>query len=141
MNDRRPEIVVINSQSLQDEVNSKLPSQRGFGSELMATNVITPIIDLTEATGGGAVATDLLRAVSFGSQTAFNIDSTTTVIANTVGFFRIFGVVNVFTSSSTSFASFSLTDGVSIKTILKFQSGLAIPSYDFVVFLGAGSRS
>ena len=75
-NDSTPEIVVINSQTLQDEVNTKLPSQRGFGSELMATNVITPIIDLTEATGGGAVSTDLLRAIAFGSQTAFNIDST-----------------------------------------------------------------
>ena len=42
-----PEIITVNSEALQTTIRDLLPSQNGFGSELQASNVITPIIDLT----------------------------------------------------------------------------------------------
>ena len=44
-----PEIITVNSEALQTQIRDLLPSQNGFGSELQASNVITPIIDLTAA--------------------------------------------------------------------------------------------
>ena len=66
-----PEIITVNSEALETQIRDLLPSQNGFGSELQASNVITPIIDLTAAAEGSGLATDLARAIAFGSQTAF----------------------------------------------------------------------
>jgi len=86
-----PEIITVNSESLQTQIRDLLPSQNGFGSELQASNVITPVIDLTSAAEGSGLPLDLARALAFGSQTAFNIINTTTTIANSPGFYRVYG--------------------------------------------------
>ena len=145
-NDSAPEIIVVNSQTLQDEINTKLPSQRGFGSELMASNVIQPIIDLTEASGGGAVATDLLRALSFGSQTTYEVENATTTVANTVGFWRVFGTMSLKTNNTTLSAEIILNDGSTDKAIFGFDNNgflttnrFDFEQYDFIVFLAAGA--
>ena len=54
-----PEIITVNSEALQTQIRDLLPSQAGFGSELQATNVITPIIDLTSAAEGSGLPVDL----------------------------------------------------------------------------------
>jgi len=50
----QPEIITVNSEELQTQIRDLLPSQNGFGSELQASNVITPIIDLTAAAEGSS---------------------------------------------------------------------------------------
>ena len=40
------EIIRITSEALQATIRRLLPSQTGFGDDLQATNLITPIIDL-----------------------------------------------------------------------------------------------
>lgn len=85
-----PEIITVNSEALETQIRDLLPSQNGFGSELQASNIITPIIDLTSAAEGSGLPFDLRTALAFGSQTAFDIANTTTVIANSPGFYRIF---------------------------------------------------
>jgi hypothetical protein len=45
----QPEIITVNSEDLQTQIRDLLPSQNGFGSELQASNVIFPIIDLTRS--------------------------------------------------------------------------------------------
>lgn len=140
-----PEIITVNSEALQTQIRDLLPSQNGFGSELQASNVITPVIDLTRAAEGSTTPEILQTALAFGSQTAFEVTNTTTVLANIPGFYRIFGVVTQPTSASVATAgSFTLSDGVSTKTIWK-QSTPAIYAnvwinidFDFVVFLAAG---
>ena len=61
-NDSVPEIITVNSEQLQTTIRNLLPSQAGFGSELQASNVITPIIDLTASAEGSSTPEFLQRA-------------------------------------------------------------------------------
>ena len=98
----QPEIITVNSEVLQTQIRDLLPSQNGFGSELQASNVITPIIDLTSAAEGSGLPLALQNAIAFGSQTAFEGNNTPAVIANSPGFYRIFGVASVVTASGSA---------------------------------------
>ena len=139
-----PEIITVNSEDLQSTIRDLLPSQNGFGSELQASNVITPIIDLTATAEGSVLRSDLQTAVAFGSQTAFNITNTTTTIANSPGFYRLFGVSNVGTKSGIDSNTFELTDGVTTKVIWRHTDRTSntgnnsAVEFDFVVWLAAG---
>jgi len=138
-----PEIITVNSEELQTQIRDLLPSQNGFGSELQATNVITPIIDLTAAAEGSGLATDLARAVAFGSQTAIQVINTQTTLANSPGFYRIFGVSNLGSASSgTRSTDFRLTDGVASKIIWSHDNQAnnvaSALQVDFIVWLAAG---
>lgn len=111
----------------------------------MAQNVIVPIIDLTSAAEGSSVPQYLQTALAFGSQTAFDVNNTTATIVNTTGFYRIFGVAQMYTSTGTTRSgSFSLTDGISSKKIYEIDQLSAGTQdaeqnfYDFVVFLASG---
>lgn len=145
MNDSVPEIITVNSEELQALIRDLLPSQNGFGSELQASNVITPIIDLTATAEGSSLRSDLQTALSFGSQTAFNITNATTVIANSTGFWRLFGMTyNTNRGVAGSNVGFSMSDGSSSKTIwsntmvsASTDASNAI-QFDFIVFLPAG---
>ena len=134
-----PEIITVNSEQLQTVIRDLLPSQNGFGSELQASNVITPIIDLTAAAEGSALPFDLQSAQSFGSQTAFNVNNTTTTLANSPGFWRIQG--NVFMGAGGG-CSFNVTDGLSSKLLYNYvmsagSTGFNVP-FDYLIFLASG---
>jgi len=140
-----PEIITVNSELLQTQIRDLLPSQNGFGSELQASNVITPIIDLTSAAEGSSVPEILQNALAFGSQTAFSARNATVVIANEVGFYRIFANLTVRgDTSGNTFGLISMTDGASTKTIWScvVDTGSALDTansnLDFVVWLAAG---
>ena len=139
-----PEVITVNSEALQTQIRDLLPSQNGFGSELQATNIIVPIIDLTRAAEGSVLPYALQTAVSFGSQTAFNTGGTTDVIENGTGFYRIFGTASLVQSNSQQSAAFSMTDGASTKIIWDLDVPIsaggfstAVP-FDFIVFNAAG---
>jgi hypothetical protein len=86
-----PEITTITSESLQAEVRRLLPSQRGFGTDLEAQNVIVPIVDLTPTAEGSALREDLQTAASFGGLTQKirdNQASGNTTVISTPGFFK-----------------------------------------------------
>ena len=140
-NNNVPEITSVTSETLQAQIRQLLPSQQGFGNDLMAQNVIVPIIDLTAAAEGSIIGSNLQTAIAFGSQTAFDVTNTTTVIANTTGFWRIFGTYNIFENGST--AGFSMSDGLSTKTVwnqrtISGNSTGFYGDYDFIVFLASG---
>ena len=82
------QITSITSEALQATIRRLLPSQQGFGEDLQATNVITPIIDLTPSAEGSEIRADLQRSFSFGSITSFGAKNQTAVIASTPGFYR-----------------------------------------------------
>lgn len=139
------QITSVTSEALQRKVRELLPSQRGFGEDLQAQNVIVPIIDLTRSAEGSELPDYLQNAVAFGSQTAFSIGNTTSVIVNNTGFYRIFGMSNAKnTSSATGTTFFSLSDGLSTKTIWQHSAinstteNVSCIQYDFVVFLASG---
>jgi len=138
-------ISTVTSEALQLKLRQLLPSQQGFGTDLSASDTIIPVIDLTGAAEGSDVPQNLQTAVAFGSQTAFNITNTTTVISNTTGFYRIFGTASLYMDGSLQGGcSFSMTDGATVTTIWSAVSGSTgtasfnnVP-FDFVAFLSAG---
>ena len=139
-----PEIITVNSEALQTQIRDLLPSQNGFGSELQASNVITPIIDLTATAEGSSLPTNLQTALAFGSQTAFNVANATTTLVNSPGFYRCYGVANDEAGGSNRTATFQLDDGLSQKIIWQMRrdaSGVDHQfslDFDFIVFLAAG---
>jgi len=130
---------------LQAQVRNLLPSQQGFGTDLMAQNVIVPVIDLTSAAEGSTVPQNLQTAFAFGSQTAFDVSNATTTIINNTGFYRVFGSINCRTlTSGTQIAKFDMSDGLSTKSLIKYTFAATNTEshdtelYDFIVFLKSG---
>ena len=140
-----PEIITVNSEALEASIRDLLPSQSGFGSELQASNVIMPIIDLTPTAEGSVLRSDLQTALSFDDITAFEANNNTVVVANNAGFVRVFACASGMNdSSSATSVSLQITDGSSTKIIWEQvyrnnadQFGLS-NTLDFVVFLRAG---
>ena len=139
------QITTVTSEALQAEIRRLLPSQQGFGEDLQASNVITPIIDLTGAADGSSIGTNLQTALAFGSQTTFDVTNTTTVILNTGGFYRI--TANMFATAAVANTlrfGFTMTDGSTTKNIYTIMLGAGfnatsiIPNVDLVVFLRSG---
>ena len=140
-----PEIITVNSEALQTQIRDLLPSQNGFGSELQASNVITPIIDLTAAAEGSGLPDYLQTAMAFGSQTPFSVTNTTTTLINAPGFYRIQGVSSVEQGGGTVQNQLNLSDGFSNKTVWAHivpgstsSDSFANVSFDLIMFLRAG---
>ena len=140
-----PEIITVNSEALEAQVRDLLPSQNGFGSELQASNVIMPVIDLTATAEGSGLDVSLQQSMAHGSITAFDVENTTTTLITNTGFFRVFGAVGILSNNSAArLASFAITDGATPKKVIEFGGkiltagiGLAY-EFDFIVFLRAG---
>jgi len=134
-----PEIITVNSEALQTQIRDLLPSQNGFGSELQATNVITPIIDLTAAAEGSALPEYLQTSINFGGATAFRTVNTTDVIANSPGFYRVIGTATV---AGSVVAAFDMSDGLSTKRVWGSEGQLSSDKtgiyIDLVFWLDAG---
>jgi len=139
-----PEIITVNSEALQTQIRDLLPSQNGFGSELQASNVITPIIDLTAAAEGSGLPVELQNALAFGSQTAFSASNATDVIANSPGFYRIIGNSSLQNGAGDVTNSITMTDGLSVKTVYAHfakavgTATIMTENFDFIVWLAAG---
>ena len=132
-----PEVITVNSEPLQTLIRDLLPSQNGFGSALQASNVITPIIDLTATAEGSTLRSDLQSALAHGSQTVFDVSSGTTTVANTAGFYRITGNANVGAGSTSQQGTIAINDGATTKVVAQYSQPGCIP-FDFVVWLSPG---
>jgi len=138
------QVKTITSESLEASYRNLTPSQSGFTEDLMASNTIIPVIDLTSAAEGSSVAENLQTALAYGSQTSFDVTNTTTNLANNAGFWRIIGsAFSTSASASTLRAGFAISDGLSSKDILKYRlegaiSASVVVPFDFVVFLRSG---
>lgn len=120
-----PEITTITSESLQAEIRRLLPSQRGFGQDLEAQNVIVPIIDLTPTAEGSALRADLQSAPSFGAITSDQqIGDGTTSVLGTPGFYSYNVSVMLHTDTNVSDRSVSVTlsNGLANKDLHKIST-------------------
>ena len=72
----------ITSEAIEAAYRALTPSQDGFTEDLMASNTIIPVLDLTSSAEGTTIGQNLQTALAFGSQTAFEINNTTTALAN-----------------------------------------------------------
>ena len=132
------------SEQLQATIRRLLPSQQGFTEDLQASNVITPIIDLTPSAEGSALDTDLARSLAFGSQTAFDFNGSTGVVINNTGFYRIVGTSTINNQTTARANTITMSDGLSTKTVWKHgntgggSNDRTTVDIDLVVFLSSG---
>jgi hypothetical protein len=139
------QVVSITSEALQATIRNLLPSQQGFGEDLQASNVITPIIDLTPTAEGSILREDLQTAFGFGL-THTQTSNGTATLASTPGFYRVFGNLHYRGSATNEEGSIQINDGASDKVVFEVNAlgsgGADIASrivpYDFNCFLRAG---
>lgn len=130
------QIVPVTSEALEAQIRELLPSQRGFGEDLQASNVIMPTIDLTAAAQGTTTPEILQTALAFGSQNTFNLSGSSGTMVSGTGFWRVTFNINAGDIGATNI---SLTDGLSTKIIL--ASGTAFNGvfyHDLIIFLASG---
>lgn len=138
------QVTTVTSESLQAKVRQLLPSQQGFGEDLQASNVILPIIDLTETASGSVLRQDLQRASGL-TDTSFRVTNTTSTLVSGTGFYLINYNITVRSATSTArSANISITDGLTTKKLLEVESGAGVAGGiyqsigDIVVFLRSG---
>jgi hypothetical protein len=141
-----PEITPITSEALQATVRRLLPSQRGFGDDLQATNLIQPIIDLTPTAEGSVLPTQLQNAMAFNSQTAVAASNGEVAVASAPGFYRLQGTATVIGDATTQReVEFKMTDGLSVKIVwaLRYHTaaGQVSESCDLYFYLDAGESA
>jgi len=138
------QVTTVTSEALQAKVRQLLPSQQGFGEDLQASNVILPIIDLTETASGSLLRQDLQIASGL-TDTSFTVTNATSTLVTGTGFYLINYYLMVRSATSVARdADISVTDGSSTKKIIQVASGAGISGgiYDnsgsVVIFLRSG---
>jgi len=120
------EVIPVVSDELQATIRRLLPSQRGFGEDLQASNVILPIIDLTATASGSNVPAYLTNALSFGSATTFVANGSSVALAATTGFWQVTYTSSVaYTTAGTVQNRFQITNGLTTKDIWYHRCGPA----------------
>ena len=114
-----PEIITVNSEELQTQIRDLLPSQNGFGSELQASNVITPIIDLTRAAEGSTTPVQLQEALSFTDVTVNTFQNNSGTCINQAGFWLVEYQCSL--SALNARGRLQLDDGLAQKTIVDLR--------------------
>ena len=139
------QITNVTSESLQARVRSLLPSQQGFGEDLQASNVILPVIDLTDTAEGSSLPSYLQTALTFTDATTFEVNNTTTQIINTAGFWQINSTITTRGGTSgNSAGAIRLSDGSSTKDVISLKTdsvsscSLTSDVVNVVVCLSAG---
>ena len=136
------QLISITSEGLQATIRRLLPSQRGFGEDLQASNVITPIIDLTPTAEGSALPTSLAQAINFGGATEFEASNSVDSIVNTPGFYRIIGAASCRGSGGPYVATIRLNDATTNKFVWQLAGAdtesTISESFDYIVYLIAG---
>ena len=115
------QITRVTSEALQATIRRLLPSQQGFGEDLEASNVITPVIDLTPVAEGSILRADL--------QTAFNHSTPVIVcgtgvtsLTTTPGFYLLYAAIKSTGSTSSNLSvTFRIDDGSTTNNVMKVQ--------------------
>ena len=136
----------IVSESLQKEFRDNFPSQISSGRDLHVSDTIVPIVDFSTTAGVTGLSNSLQSALAFVNQTAFEVYDTTTTLANSAGFWRIFGLYSMFDGGAHNTDGFFLTDGSTDKRIYGIDKNSTTigndynltVQYDFVIFLRSG---
>lgn len=136
----------IVSDTLQTTFRNNFPSQVNSGRDLHVSDVIVPIVDFSTVAGTSGINETLQSALAFGNQTSFEVYNQTTTLANSAGFWRIFGVYSMFDGGAHNDDGLSLSDGSTSKRIFGIdKNGTTIGNdynatvtYDFVFFLRSG---
>jgi hypothetical protein len=142
------QVKTITSEALEAAYRNLTPSQDGFTEDLMASNVVIPVLDLTASAEGATTPESLQQAWDFSTGNFNSKAAATTTIINNTGFWHVGLTVNFIstvTGSTAGAAALRINDGSSTKevwTINKLTSA-GTTSGDsvndrFVVFLRSG---
>jgi hypothetical protein len=141
------EIRPVTSEALEAQIRNLLPSQNGFGEDLQASNVITPIIDLTAAAQGTNVPEYQSQALAFGSQTVFSVQNSSATPITTPGFWRLIGCTGMKgTSGVNAGCTISIDNGITTKAIWaslvpdSTDQSNEVMDFDFIIFTASGEN-
>jgi len=139
------QLINLTSEALQATIRRLLPSQQGFGEDLQATNVVTPIIDLTPTAEGTQIPQYLQQALAFGSQTSFSASAGSVDLASSAGFWRVTGNVTLVGPSVA--ADIKINDGSTNKTVVSYTMPSTVTAglvqqtpLDYVFYLKPGHK-
>ena len=143
-NNNYPQITSVTSEALQAQIRNLLPSQEGFGTDLMAQNVIVPIIDLTSAAEGSTVPENLQTAYGLVNGSVYHSAASTVTAINNTGFWQI-DVISTLNASFSGQSTVTITDGTTTATIFYFsraagssQNNFIVTNQRMTIFLAAG---
>tara|TARA_Y100001973_G_C5186622_1_gene328260 strand:- start:789 stop:1322 length:534 start_codon:yes stop_codon:yes gene_type:complete len=136
----------IVSSALQTTFRNNFPSQVSSGRDLHVSDVVVPIVDFSTTAGVTGLSVDLQQALAFANATEFDVNNTTTTLANSAGFWRISGGVSVQGQNpGNPTAEINISDGATDKLLLKYRiptnsSGntFVMAPFDLIVFLRSG---
>ena len=111
------QLITITSEALQATIRRLLPSQQGFGEDLQATNVVTPIIDLTPTAEGSNIPTSMQQALNFDQASSFSGTNTTLTLASSSAFYRVVGCVATRSAGTIESSTFTITNSSGSKVI------------------------
>lgn len=140
------EIISIQSESLEATYRALTPSQDGFTQDLMASNTIIPVLDLSSVAGGTSTPEYLVRAWDYSTaHSEVNTTTTPVTLANTAGFYQIDANATFCTTGGAGVFKIILNDGATDRTIWQVDAvdvgGNALssfPTFKTVVFVRSG---
>ena len=139
----------IRSEQIEAQYRRLLPAQAGneTTSDLLASDVIVPVVNITGAAEGQALREDLQRAYDISSSTAaFNGKNAFTNWVTTSGFWQVRLVITINSSVAGAESTTFITDGTTSSFVFStgpsFGGGTNVEEYvvspEFTVFLRPG---
>lgn len=141
------QVKTITSEALEAAYRALTPSQDGFTEDLMASNTIIPVLDLTASAEGSTTPAFLQRAWDFSTgHTNWNNTNATVTLINNTGFWQVDVNAGIYVGGSgTINHHIQITDGLSNKIVWQqdgYQTAtanhIAVSEQSFVVFLRSG---
>ena len=140
----------IRSEAIEAQYRRLLPAQAGneIGTDLLASDTIIPVVNITGAAEGQALRQDLQRAYDISSTSAALVGNGFTDWITTSGFWQIRLVVaikpSVAGAESTTFVFDGATSGIVFSTGPSAGGGTNVEEYvvspEFTVFLRPGDE-
>ena len=140
------EVISIQSEALEAAYRGLTPSQSGFTQDLMASNTIIPVIDLTTSSGATTTPEFLQRAWDYTTNhTALDNTTTNATLTSTAGFYEIDANATFCTTGGAGTAKIELNDGAVDKIVWQVQAvdvgGNAMstfPTFKTVIYVRSG---
>lgn len=142
-----PQLITITSEAIQAQIRRLLPSQQGFGIDMEASSVITPVIDITPAAEGSQLPIQLQQAVSASVTEHSNSGGVLDIITEP-GFWRFIGSATIKSTGTAAPKTVALevVSGGVTKKLWRFDiqgainnEVIALP-LDEIVYLQAGDQ-
>lgn len=140
----------IRSEEIEAQYRRLLPAQAGneTTTDLLASDTIIPVINITGAAEGQALREDLQRAFDFSSQATALVGSGAATWITTAGFWQIRLVVTINASVAGAESTTFITDGATSATVFSTGpsngGGTSVEEYivspEFTVFLRPGDE-